>query len=408
MESHCDFGKYKLIIPDNVEKIIRNLCALSPDNEWSGILFYTFEGDFDTSLTLTCRDILVLDQGSAGATTFDASNPEVARHMFMNQLMGCCVGLIHSHNHMPTFFSGIDTKTLQSEGNDCNNFLSLIVNNAGTYTAAITRKIKRESRIDSSVTINEKYDFFNTGNTINLPEKREEKHNTETSTIVEYFYLTIDKAVNVEASPGLEAFGKVIRKKPESYQKKWNDFNNTPYYKPKSTPAYVDDDDYYDELFKGYGIYQNDKSPYSKSPDTPTQEMLTSEDEALLKGLCRDINWNDKEYLLFLEKTFFGTPFITSTKRNNFKEEVKYVATTFHAACTKTFATVKDMEDWFITSLDYFLYNSVFPTLKPWSIMTTSFEVDSVVAYRISEAFNEYAEKSQYIKAACNILQQRI
>lgn len=43
---------------------------------------------------------------------------------------------------MATFLSGTDTATLKEEGADRNHFVSLIVNNAGTYTAAITRKIK--------------------------------------------------------------------------------------------------------------------------------------------------------------------------------------------------------------------------------------------------------------------------
>lgn len=44
-----------------------------------------------------------------------------------------------------TFFSGTDLSTLQEEGNERNHFVSLIVNNAGKYTAAITRKIKYTS-----------------------------------------------------------------------------------------------------------------------------------------------------------------------------------------------------------------------------------------------------------------------
>lgn len=43
---------------------------------------------------------------------------------------------------MQTFFSGTDINTLQSEGNDTIHFVSLIVNNAGEYNAAITRKVK--------------------------------------------------------------------------------------------------------------------------------------------------------------------------------------------------------------------------------------------------------------------------
>lgn len=41
-----------------------------------------------------------------------------------------------------TFFSGTDISTLQSEGNETIHFVSLIVNNAGEYNAAITRKVK--------------------------------------------------------------------------------------------------------------------------------------------------------------------------------------------------------------------------------------------------------------------------
>lgn len=43
---------------------------------------------------------------------------------------------------METFFSGTDLSTLKEEGKDRNHFLSLIVNNKGTYSARITRKIQ--------------------------------------------------------------------------------------------------------------------------------------------------------------------------------------------------------------------------------------------------------------------------
>lgn len=56
---------------------------------------------------------------------------------------------------MSTFFSGTDLNTLQEEGTDKNHFVSLIVNNAGKYTAAITRKIKYTSQRNFS------YEGFN-------------------------------------------------------------------------------------------------------------------------------------------------------------------------------------------------------------------------------------------------------
>lgn len=52
-----------------------------------------------------------------------------------------------------TFFSGTDTATLQSEGSDMNHFVSLIVNNAGKYTAGVTRKTKLNQ------TVNEKFTY---------------------------------------------------------------------------------------------------------------------------------------------------------------------------------------------------------------------------------------------------------
>lgn len=53
---------------------------------------------------------------------------------------------------MASFFSGTDTATLQSEGSDMNHFVSLIVNNAGKYTAGITRKVKLKQTINEEFT----------------------------------------------------------------------------------------------------------------------------------------------------------------------------------------------------------------------------------------------------------------
>ena len=48
---------------------------------------------------------------------------------------------------MAAFFSGTDIATLSEEGSERNHFVSLIVNNAGSYVAAITRKIKSKKVI---------------------------------------------------------------------------------------------------------------------------------------------------------------------------------------------------------------------------------------------------------------------
>lgn len=134
---------YKLIVTKELERKIRYMCYRIPDKEWSGVLFYTTEGTFENNdLVVTCKDVYIMDIGNSTYTEFDVS-PDVASYMAQNmELFDCQQGLIHSHNNMSTFFSGTDVSTLKDEGNDRNHFVSLIVNNAGVYTAGITRKVK--------------------------------------------------------------------------------------------------------------------------------------------------------------------------------------------------------------------------------------------------------------------------
>lgn len=137
--------KFDLTISDKVESKIRWWCSRLPNKEWSGVLFYKYKGSFkNNSLKLTAVDFLVLDIGSVTHTEFTES-PDIISYMCANELTDCQLGLIHSHNSMRCFFSGEDSNTLASEGSVRNHFLSLIVNNEGSYVAAITRRVKFES-----------------------------------------------------------------------------------------------------------------------------------------------------------------------------------------------------------------------------------------------------------------------
>lgn len=147
---------FKIVIPAEVEKKIRFLCKNIWDVEWSGVLFYKVEGAFeDKSLTIRCIDLFQMDIGTSAYTEFNVS-PDMATYMVDHPELleeGIYQGLIHSHNNMATFFSGTDTATLSAEGNDMAHFVSLIVNNAGKYTAGITRKYKCVQ------TVSEKYTY---------------------------------------------------------------------------------------------------------------------------------------------------------------------------------------------------------------------------------------------------------
>ena len=172
---------YNLNIPNKVEQKIRLLCKEIWTTEWSGILFYTYEGSFENDdLILTCEDIYLMDVGSAAYTEFDM-NPEVISYMTDNDLLDCQIGLIHSHNNMNTFFSGTDINTLKKEGFSKNHFLSLIVNNVGSYTAAITRNIKSIQIIEETI----KYNTFD-----DIPKEDIKKYTVEED-LLEYYNLNI-------------------------------------------------------------------------------------------------------------------------------------------------------------------------------------------------------------------------
>lgn len=181
---------YKLIITPELEEKIRFLCARFPNNEYSGVLFYDYTGRFeDNSLVLTAKDFCLMDYGSATYTEFDKS-AEICNYMIEHDLLECQQGLCHSHDQMATFFSGTDTNTLLEEGSDMNNFLSLIVNNAGQYTAAITRKVKHIPHVTEVL----EYEFFGE-ETINIGN---DEYDAIESYEIEYFFLNIEKpTVNI-------------------------------------------------------------------------------------------------------------------------------------------------------------------------------------------------------------------
>lgn len=186
---------YKLIIPAEVERKIRFACQKVWSTEWSGTLFFTHEGSFENNdLVIRCVDIYIMDIGTQAYTEFDM-NPDVIAYMCENpELLDCQMGLIHSHNNMSTFFSGTDTATLKEEGRDRNNFVSLIVNNAGTYTAAITRRVKSK-QVKESVS----YEFFDDG------EKHDTKEYVSSADEIEWFYLKIEKEGENYSFPDMAA-----------------------------------------------------------------------------------------------------------------------------------------------------------------------------------------------------------
>lgn len=206
--------KYKITIPQKVESKIRILCNEINNIEWSGVLFYKVKGCFELNynLEIVCEDVLLMDIGTSATTEFNMS-PDVAEYVCDHpELMNCYTGLIHSHHLMATFFSGTDINTLLSEGQDTNHFVSLIVNNRGEYSAAITRKVK----VKQTVIVNGSYNTWGNENIPFTDSYEEEKE------YIEYY----DLSINIE--------GKDINKCNELYDriktiKSNNKENTTPF-----------------------------------------------------------------------------------------------------------------------------------------------------------------------------------
>lgn len=149
---------YQLRISDKLEKKIRVLCNKFPNTEWSGILFYTYNGSFlDNNISFVAEDLLFMDTGYSATTEFYLDEANIGSYIIDHDLFGCQCGLIHSHHSMQAFFSGQDSAMLEQEGSSRNHFLSLVVNNVGKYVACVTVK----EVFEHAITTKSYYKTFN-------------------------------------------------------------------------------------------------------------------------------------------------------------------------------------------------------------------------------------------------------
>lgn len=206
-------------------------------------MFYTVTGTFEEGLTVQCKDICLMDVGSATYTEFDTS-PDIAGYMVENDLLDCHLGLIHSHSTFSCFFSGTDTNTLQEEGSYKNNFVSLIVNNAGQYTAAITRHVFCEVANSTTFT----YEMFGDG------PKSGQENGTEKKEFIEYFMMEVDKP-DVPENPLDSRIDEVLENKRKAASKPKYTWGTANY-------AYNDRTSY--DTFYGDHAFYEDKEDVSK------------------------------------------------------------------------------------------------------------------------------------------------
>lgn len=208
----------KVLIGEKVEGIIRKYCALLPDNEWSGIVLYRESGSFeDKSIVIECVDFLLMDIGTSVHTSFEFGNFDIASFIAERpELYDCRIGILHSHNKLQAFLSGEDMATLKGDANDTTNALSIVVNNAGEYVAAITRRFNSAYNVHIKETIqcDTAYKFFDKEYPVEEKSytKTEEKDDSYQKSHVEICSLEVERP-EICAPELDERFGQVLQKK---------------------------------------------------------------------------------------------------------------------------------------------------------------------------------------------------
>lgn len=271
---------FKMIIPTSVEAKIRHICSIIHDVEWSGVLFYSHTGSIEeNNFEIKCEDIYVMDIGSGGYTEYK-ENASILDYRIQNNLLTEVIqeGLIHSHNNMSTFFSGTDRDTLIEEGTNSNHFVSLIVNNAGSYTARMTRKVTRELKAKAHITY-EADEYYNSygDNKIVLNEGRkweEDREETKTIQEIEYFNLDIEKHAADNEFTELDNRLREIKeaKEKEASKKRYPyliTYNKDKYKKEpepwKQKQIFPTEDYYNDDFYDNYYDYKYSKEHNYKS-----------------------------------------------------------------------------------------------------------------------------------------------
>ena len=377
---------YKLIIPAEVERKIRFTCQKVWNTEWSGTLFFTHEGSFENNdLVIRCVDIYIMDIGTQAYTEFDM-NPDVIAYMTEHsELLDCQMGLIHSHNNMSTFFSGTDTATLKEEGRDRNNFVSLIVNNAGSYTAAITRRIKSKQVMESV-----SYEFFGDG------EKQDTKKYVSDADEIEWFYLKIEKEGENYSFPDMAARLEEIKQAKAEKAKK------------AQAPAYSSD--YKPVIANSYGTKAGPANLVNKEDNKPKVTQPTLFDN--VDDLSFDDNYSLPYGQVTLDKVTLkslvlqlitGSIIISNDSKIDITKWAKSMSALYEKRFGKGEEGMENFKMWADTYTEYLTWYVTDEKLKELGFDET--EICAICAHDMIEELTKLPE-NDYIKGYIDALQK--
>ena len=373
---------FKIVIPAEVEKKIRFLCKNIWDVEWSGILFYKVEGAFeDKSLTIRCVDLFQMDIGTSAYTEFNVS-PDMATYMVDHPELleeGIYQGLIHSHNNMATFFSGTDTATLSAEGNDMAHFVSLIVNNAGKYTAGITRKYKCVQTVSEKYTYPTWNDEVREGvETFDIEEEKLEWFNSDI--VFEDATDDFETEMMERIKEIKESKKKVVTPVYKGYPQYGNYGKNIAPTKEVGSTFPMDKEEYYGEEGRGWYNSKEVKETSGKQSELPFEQP---EEENL--DIPYGVITVDKDIVQSIVRQIVTSSIIIS---NESAVDVKKWANSMENLYRRRFGSVKEFEYFASNYVDY-LINYTYDG----DVMAVISNDDSTMAALLAHDVREELEK---------------
>lgn len=273
-----------------------------------------------------------------------------------------------------TFFSGTDTATLKEEGTDRNNFVSLIVNNAGTYTAAITRRVESK-QVKESVS----YKFFGDG------EKHDTKEYSSNEDEIEWFYLKIEKEGESYNFPDMEARFEEIKQAKADKAKKSQTTTYQNNYKPSVADSY---NNKVGPATIIKGIFDEDnESPFDEEYTLPYGEVHFNKDT--IKALVLQL--------------LTGSIIISNDSKIDIKKWAKSMPLLYEKRFGKGEEGIKNFKIWADTYTEYLTWYAKDNELRKRGFDET--EICAICAHDIIEELTKLPENN-YIKGYIDELQK--
>lgn len=126
---------------------------------------------------------------------------------------------IKSHNQMNCWFSSVDMPTLKEQANQCNNVLSIIVNNAGGYVAKFTErhKVHKDIVVTENITTTDSWKYMGEKEDSNTENSTEHDDRTYDYIEIRCWDCDIDRPLDIAIN---EDFKKECIEKIDLFKKK--------------------------------------------------------------------------------------------------------------------------------------------------------------------------------------------